>query len=181
MGLIGRLLSFTRGTRKGAEVGLSKVNPGGGYIVTCEHFGAPGDDGQPLPGDYVVTVSVPRTGVPAAVGYLDPVNAGQAGPGERRLYARNSSGAPVVSLWLKADGSITVANENGSLVLQPGGAFVINGVTIDSDGNIDTAGNITSTGTVEGTNVQTAAGIDLGFHTHSGVTPGGGVSGPPVP
>lgn len=175
MGLIGRLLAFSRGTRKGAQVAMSKIDPGGGYNVTSEHFGAPGDDGQPLPGDYVVAVRVPRTGGSVAVGYLDPTNAGQAGPGERRLYSRAADGALMAWIWLKADGSVVIENDGGgSIVMAPGGDIVLNGVTID------TAGNITTSATIEGGTVRTAAGIDLDTHTHSGVTTGGGNSGPPV-
>lgn len=181
MGLIGKLLTFTRSTRKGAQVAYAKTDPGAGYNVTPLHYGAPGDDGQPLPGDYVAMVRIPQTGGVAAVAYLDPANAGEAGPGERRLYARNSAGAPVVWFWLKSDGGAIVNNGSGSIELQPGGAIVLNGVTIGTDGSISTDGDITSTGTVEGATVQTAAGIDLGTHTHSGVTPGSGTSGPPVP
>lgn len=175
MGLIGKLLAFTRGTRKGAQVAFTKHDPGGGYNVTSEHFGAPGDDAAPLPGDYVVAVRIPRTGGSAAVAYLDPLNAGEAAPGERRIYARDTNGAPVVWFWLKANGSAILDNGSGSIELAPGGDITLNGVTIDTDGNI------TSPGIVEGDTVRTAAGIDLGTHTHSGVTTGSGTSGPPTP
>lgn len=171
MGMIGRLLEFVRTTRKGAQASTSKIDPGGGFLLTCEHFSAPGDDGQPLPGDYVVTVAVPRRGGSVAVGYLDPVNAGQAGPGERRQYARDSGGAVVVSLWLKSNGSAILSNSDGSVELQAGGDVVINGVTIDA------AGNITSPGVIEGDTVRTAAGIDLDNHGHP-INSGSSAPGP---
>lgn len=172
MGVIGRLLEFARGVRKGAQAAVSKIDPGGGYNVTAEHFGAPGDDGQPLPGDYVVAVRVPRTGGSVAVGYLDPTNVGQAGPGERRIYSRAADGAPMAWAWFKADGSIEITNDGGgSIVMAAGGDITLNGVTID------TAGNLIGPGIIEGDTVRTAAGIDLDNHGHP-INSGSSAPGP---
>ena len=44
MGLIAKLLSFTRVTRNNAKISDVKVNPGGGPNITVEHYATPGDD-----------------------------------------------------------------------------------------------------------------------------------------
>ena len=63
-----------------------------------------------------------------------------------------------------ADGTTLMQNGSGSFQLQADGTFLINGLKITPDGN-----------------VITAAGINLNTHRHSGVTPGSGTSGVPVP
>lgn len=161
MGLVAKLLSFTRLTRNSAEVSDVKVDRGGGDTRTLEHFSAPGDDSHPLPGDYVAALSQAGTGREAAVGYLDPLNNPKAGPGEKRIKARDAStGLDVVDVWLKSDGtaitenangsstlapdgSITGTNNNGSFSLQSGGAFVVNGVTISPNGDVDIPSSLT--------------------------------------
>ena len=50
----------------------------------------------------------------------------------------------------------------------------LNGVTIDSSGNVSSPATVTATTDVVG------GGKHLATHTHSGVTTGGGVTGPPV-
>lgn len=52
--------------------------------------------------------------------------------------------------------------------------------TININGNIVQDGDISSTGSIEADVEVTAAGIDLSSHAHSGVTPGGSNTGPPV-
>lgn len=47
--------------------------------------------------------------------------------------------------------------------------------TIDLNGNVNLAGNLIGDG------LLSASGVELTTHSHSGVTIGGGVSGPPVP
>lgn len=152
-GLIGRVLSFVRVTRNGAQISDVKVNPGGGPNVTAEHFAPPGDDSHPLPTDYAYTAPTPQRGRLAAVGYVDPLNTPQAQPGEKRIYARDTDGVVVVEVWLKNDGTITAENGNGSVTLsadgsilgrngagsfelQTSGDFVVNGVIIAANGAV---------------------------------------------
>jgi len=137
MGRIANLLSFIRTTRNGANVSDVKVDPGGGYNVTVEHYSAPGDDSHPLTTDYVHINSNERSGGENAIGYLDPLNAGVAQPGDKRIYARDAdTGLTVVSWWLKNDGSAILANALGSIELLADGSVNINGVIIDSSGNM---------------------------------------------
>jgi hypothetical protein len=69
--------------------------------------------------------------------------------------------------WLNGAASQYVQlNESGFKVVAP--TINLNGLTIDASGNLTTSGTITSAGKV------------LSTHIHSGVTTGGGDSGPPV-
>ncbi len=149
MGRIARLLSFVRVVRNGAKISDVKVDPGGGPNITGEHFAPPGDDSYPLPTDYAVTVVIPRGGGEVIVGYVDPLSDPVAQPGDKRVYGRNSAGAPIVQLWLKNDGTAILSNDNGSLTLQPSGQFLINGARITTGGD-----------------VITAAGVSLDNHPH---------------
>lgn len=135
MGLISKLLSFSRTTKHDAQASEATADPGGGALLTCEHFADPGDDSHPVPGDYPLLVEVPRTGGAVAVGYLDPKNAQKAAQGEKRIYARDANGDTVVEMWLKADGTAVVSNSLGSITLKPDGetevltglaAFIVN-------------------------------------------------------
>lgn len=64
------------------------------------------------------------------------------------------------------DGSIKGQNSAGQFELQAGGDFVVNGVTIDTDGNISTAG------TVEADDVTaTNQDVTLSTHNHGGPAP----------
>jgi len=183
MGGLGKLLSFIRGTRNSAKLSDVKLDPGGGCNVTAEHFSAPGDDSYPLAGDYVVNVSIQRSGGSVVVGYLDPKNDQKAATGEKRIYARNSAGASVVELWLKNDGTAVLENSNGRVTLAPNGNITMDGATISIVGD-----SITITGETDingatisaSGEVTTASGVDLDTHVHSGVTPGGGNTGLPV-
>lgn len=125
MGWIARVQSFVRVVRNGAKVSDVKVDPGGGANVTAEHFSAPGDDSQPIPGDYAAISKVGGTGRKVATGYLDPLNDPVAGPGEKRIYARDENGATIVQVWLKSDGEATILNANGQITLKPNGAVLI--------------------------------------------------------
>lgn len=172
MGLITRLLSFTRVTRKAAQTSDVKVTTGYGAPLTAQHFAPPGDDSHPLPSDYVLAIDLQQRGRVAAIGYVDPNSTPAAQAGDKRTYARNGSGAPVVSLWLKNDGSAVLANGAGSVTLTPAGAiigsnssgsfelqaggdFVVNGVTIAADGSVTIPASLT------------LAGKEIAAHTHS--------------
>lgn len=162
MGRIAKVLAFIRGTGGRSD---TKCDPGGGAVRQAPHAQQPGDDAHPLPGDYAVLVEMPQTGGYSAVGYVDPQNAQTAGPGERRIYARTASGAQIVELWLKADGSARLSNGGGFLTLQANGSVDINGLIID------TSGKATSPTGFEGPSVV-ADGKELAGHTHPGVQAG---------
>ncbi len=196
MGLIAKVLSYTRiAERFGAKVSDVKHDPGGGANETSEHFQAANQDAVPLPGDYLVTVSVQRTGGEVVVGFIDPKQEQTAEPGEYRAYARDADGAQVVQLHLKKDGTavlnnaeatvemkpsgeVNTQNASGFYKLQDDGTVNINGATIDPAGNIETPTNITSGGTVSaptvaGSSSVTAAGKELAGHDHPAGTPPG--------
>jgi hypothetical protein len=180
VGLIGRVLGFVRLIRNDAQVSDVQTAAGGGENTTAEHFGAAGDDSPPLPGiDYVWLGNVRSTGRMAAMGYVDPLNVPQAQPGERRLYSRDGAGAPIGVVWLKSSGEIVLSNDAGDLTLgaggailgqnaagsfelQPGGDFVINGVTITAAGVI-----------IAPTSLQ-VGGKELAAHTHAQAVDSGG-------
>ena len=187
MGRLGKILSFVGVTRNGAKVRDVKADMGGGVNATAEHYSAPGDDSQPLAGDYVATVTTMRSGVVVAVGHLDPKNEHTAQAGEKRIYSRDAGGGTVADVWLKNDGTIVHDNDGmtfemrpdgsiegnngaGSFELTAGGDFIVNGVTIDITGNI-TATGLSAT-TVAATASLTAAALELVGHVHlAGVPP----------
>lgn len=189
MGRLAKVLSFLYTARNGAKVADVKVDPGAGENITGEHFAAPGDDSQPLPGDFVVIVAAPGTGRSSVVGYLDPNNEQKATAGDKRIYSRDGAGAVVAEVWLKNDGTITANNANGSAVLNPDGSFKIttpagvfecaasgsikgsNGggafellASGDMDINgviIDTAGNVTSPAVVAGVTMAATTSLTV--------------------
>lgn len=196
MGLIAKVLSYTRiADRFGAKVSDVKHDPGGGANETGEHFQAANQDAVPLPGDYLLTVSVQRTGGEVVVGFIDPKQEQTAEPGEYRAYARDADGVQVVQLHLKKDGTavlnnaeatvemkpsgeVNTQNASGFYRLQDDGTVNINGATIDPAGNIETPTNITSGGTVSaptvaGSSSVTAAGKELAGHDHPAGSPPG--------
>jgi len=128
VGIVSTVLSFL-----GKDV---KVDRGSGDNVTAQHFGPSGDDSPPLPGDYAVLSNATGTGRQSAVGYRDAKNAGQAAPGEKRVYARDSSGAVIAQIWATGAGEVSVFNNNGAFTLEPSGDVVINGVRISKTGVI---------------------------------------------
>lgn len=143
MGLTARLmrvLGFTRVTRRGAPVSDIDSAAGGGYNATPEHMQPTGDDARPLRDDYLVVVPMPGGKRSVAVGFLDPLNEGVTGPGEKRIYARNEEGAPMCQVWLKATGEVLISNDNGSVTLRPDGGTITEspGATFDvaADGSI---------------------------------------------
>lgn len=121
MGIVSQVLSS-----EGAD---TKVDRGSGDNVTAQHFSAPGDDSQPLPGDYCALSGATGTGRQTAVGYRDAKNPGVAEPGEKRIYARSASGAIVCEVWLKNTGEISISS------VASGADVLINGVRIPADGS----------------------------------------------
>ena len=144
-GLIGRLRSFVRTTRNGIPVSDVKIDPGGGPYFTAEHFAPVGDDSHPLPSDFTYSDPAPQNGRYAVLGYVDPINALVAEPGEKRIYGRDAgSGEVVVQLRLRNDGSAEVFNDEGSTVLSPAGDLTHTVGTVVLTANAD--------GTISGTN-----------------------------
>ncbi len=122
MGRIGKLLSFVRTLRHGAQVSDVKLDPGGGANITSEHFAGAGDDAFPLVTDYPIAVDLQRQGVAAVVGYVDPINEPKSLEGEKRIYARDpATGLVIVEVWLKNDGEATIFNDTGSSTILPSG------------------------------------------------------------
>lgn len=146
MGRIGQLISFVRATVGTTKTSDVKVDRGGGDIRTAQHFSDPGDDSFPLPGDFPALLDQAGTGRDSAVGWVDPKNLQKSTAGDKRIYARNASGVQVVELWLKSDGSATLSNALGALVLQPNGDIVINGVTIAANGDVTIPNSLTLDG-----------------------------------
>ena len=157
MGLIAIVRKFAR-VGKYSE---ATVDPGGGANITAGHFADPGDDSQPLPQDIAAIVPTARTGGGSAVGYSDPVNDKIASPGEKRIYARDASGAVVSDIWLQDDSSIILRNGAGFILLAADGSVNINGVTIDASGNITAPGSLILNGK------------ELDGHIHAAGTPPG--------
>lgn len=140
-----------------------KIDGDDGDSSTPPHFAPPGDDSRPLPGDDVLTLDVDGAGSEAVVGYADGT-AKTAGAGERRIYARDASGAVVCELYLKGDGAIEIST------IASGNSVTINGVTIDAAGNISAPGEVTAK--------AGASAVKLSTHMHPTAM---GPSGPPTP
>ena len=162
MGLIAKLISFTRTTRNDAKVSDVTVDTGGGYNVTCENFQPSGDDAQPLAGDYTALSSETGSGRASIVGYVDTINEPKALVGEKRIYARDASGAVVVEVWLKNTGDAVVSNANGSVVLGEDGSSVITTPQCTFSALAD--------GTIKGENVGSFELSSSGIFTVNGVT-----------
>jgi hypothetical protein len=78
-------------------------------------------------------------------------------------------------------GSATVTPDSGTtqIVLTPGAAH-INATAITLNGDVTVTGQLTVDDTIVGHDDATISGIGYLGHEHSGVTTGGGTSGPPV-
>lgn len=208
MGWIARVLSSTRRTLRGVPTVDVKSDPSSGANETATQFQPAGDDARPLPDDYAYTGPLPRQGGAAHLGYQDAQNAGKTAPGEKRLYARDSSGAVVAEIYLQGDGTLTLENDTGSASIAPNGditadsggavAQVANSgnaslmndagkIELAADGTIDLNGvTIDPTGLITAPQPITAPDFTTGTltfttHKHSGVTSGTSTSGGPVP
>jgi len=155
--MIAEVLSVEQ-TEDGLDI---KCDPGGGAVITVPHFATPGDDSPPLPGDFVSLEESAGSGSGQASGYSDPLPS-QAANGEKRIYARSPAGVATAEIWLKGDGSISI---------KPLVPFAL--VTIAGGAEFVALADKVLT---ELTAIKTA--FDL--HVHSGVTTGGGASGPPA-
>jgi len=125
---IAEVKAVERNDANGVRVLDVQVDPGGGALVTAEHFGSAGDDSPPLPGDMAALEDSAGKGVEQVVGYQDIKNPSQAADGERRLYGRDSRGAVTCELWLKGDSeavltifkdgmALRLKNDNGPIIL----------------------------------------------------------------
>ena len=144
MGRVAAILEFVRALRNDVKVSDVKVDRGGGDNRTLEHFADSGDDSFPLPMDYVASVDQDGTGRESAVGYLDPLNEQKATAGDKRIYARDpATGAQVVEVWLKSDGTASTENDNGSSVLAPDGS--VTGTSPNGSFTLAADGSVTGT------------------------------------
>lgn len=155
-----------RVSRDGVPLVEVQVDAGDDDPATVEHWAPPGDDSPPLAGDFVQLVDARGAGAEAAVGYLDVANQGQAEPGEKRLYARNASGAVVATIWLKGDGTVVVTNLSG------------NSLEMAPSGDVTIKGNLLVEGEVTAKSASPSTAVKLSTHLHpTGVGP----SGAPTP
>ena len=96
-----------------------KLGRGSGAGSTADHYGPAGDDSPPLPGDYAHTSTGPGAGQEQVVGYHDAKNAGEALPGEKRLYCRDEDGAIVATMWMRRDGTIRIQTDAAVTIDSP--------------------------------------------------------------
>lgn len=85
-------------------------------------------------------------------------------------------------MWLThSTGSLLKFTGDGNVSINANAKMLLQASEFDFTGTVKVTGDIHSTGTVTGdTDVKTAT-ISLKTHDHSAVTPGVGISGPPVP
>ncbi len=158
MGLIGIVRKFARLAKGGKSFAQVTVDQGAGQNQDMNHFSDPGDDSQPLPTDLVAASDNMASNGLSAVGYIDEKNPGIAKLGEKRIYSRDSDANVMASFYLKDDGTIIMANENGVLTLNAagdldftGGTFTINGqVFADHEHNAGAALKDSLNGAVTG-------------------------------
>lgn len=166
------VVQFIRSTVDSLKIPEVQVTPSAeGVPVTAEHYAPPGVDAVPLPDDTAAYMPGTGSGRLAVVAYMDTRNAGTAAAGEHRIYARDADGNVVASIWLKGNGDIELrAGEGASMTIKASGDALINGVTIDSDGNITTPGDVTVK--------STTAPVTSSTHQHPTAM---GPSGSPTP
>lgn len=140
MGFLATIVEFVRSVVDGAQAPEAKVDRGGDDALTAYHFAPPGDDSQPLPGDLAFLGRDEGAGNAQLLGYQDPKNAGKAGPGEKRIYARSSGGTIVCEVWLKSDGSVLLSNAAGSVTLGVDGSArlenTVGSIDLGADGSV---------------------------------------------
>lgn len=159
---------------------------------------------DPQPGDLGVCVFASRdiSAIkidPAAARDRQPI-AG-ATPGSRRMFSLSDAlyvggllnAVPVQFVQFNADGirvvsptlvrveapSIDLVGETEVNVIAP--TINLQGDVVQTDGNVTMSGTLDVQGNITTPAEVTAGNIGLKTHKHSGVTPGGGTSGGPVP
>lgn len=166
MGRIGKVLSWVAK----ALTGDVRHDVGGGSVHNSQLFSDSGTDAPPMAADYVYAGETQSRNRSAVVGSVDGKNASEATPGERRTYARDTAGAIVVTLHLKANGSARLFNGNGYIELKANGEIEANGAKITTDGDVVTADGVSLN------NHKNLAGSELFDSSGSPVT---GKSGAP--
>jgi hypothetical protein len=167
-GFLGNVIEFKRSVIDGAQAPEAKVDRGGGDAVTAGHFAPSGDDSPPLPGDVGFLSASEGAGNAQLLGYQDPETVPRAAAGEKRIYARSGPGISACEIWLKADGTIEIENDAGSVEITPEGNLVLSNDLGSIE--VDALGDIT---------FSTPLGT-FGAATHMHSTPFG-PSGPPIP
>jgi len=94
------------------------------------------------------------------------------------LQVKSDDGTTVITV---SEGQIILTPDSGTtqIVLTPGAAH-INATAITLNGDVTVTGQLTVDDTIVGHDDATISGIGYLGHEHSGVTTGGGTSGPPV-
>jgi len=185
MGFLATVVEFLRSSVEGVPTPEAKVDRGGNDTVTGYQFAPAGDDAQPLPGDVAYLGDDLGAGNAQILGYQDPTNAGLAGPGERRLYSRATDGTVTAQVWLKADGSILIANDEGSALLGPDGTISL--LAGSASGELAADGAISLSNASGGLAIDAAGNVvattplgTFGAGTHMHTSPFG-PTGPPIP
>lgn len=96
-------------------------------------------------------------------------------PMEARMHDL-SDGFAIPGIFSKPTVLGSISTNSAQLRNNDGSAYI----EIKNDASIKIKGNLLVDGNIVADEV-TAAGVDLSTHVHSGVTAGGGTSGPPVP
>lgn len=116
-----------------------KANLGGGNVVTLLITADSNLDTYLVVGDTVIVSSLKNSNKYVLLGLLKAEASESV-----KLYSRTLSGSVACNVNLKADGSIKIENDLGSIALASNGTITINNVTIDPNGNIETSGTVTS-------------------------------------
>lgn len=147
-------------TRSGSEVAVGYLDP------KNEQKAQLGDKRiyarDPEDGSTIVEVWLKNTG--------EAVTSNKNGSATLSPDGSSTLTTPEATFQASADGGIKGSNSAGSFELQAGGNFVVNGVTIDTDGNISTGGKLNA-------DDITADNLDVTLSTH--LTPALGQ--PPTP
>lgn len=157
-------IATVKSSERVAEGVNLQVEVGDGDEETVELAQPPGVDSLPLPGDEPVLQESAGSGSQAAVGFIDPKNAGKAAEGEHRTYARSPDGTVVAEIWTRNSGDIEIT------CIKAGGKIKLGKVEIDQDGNITTPAEVTA-------KAQTTP-VKLSTHMHPTAM---GPSGAPTP
>ena len=164
MGRITRALSAI-GDRIKALADASDINE-------MEHLQPLGDDSKPLPQDDGWSDRTNQSGGDVYFGAFDYKNK-VAQPGEKRTYARNADGDTVSHVYQKKDGTIIIANDSYSKVINPDGSFVENNGTYSKSVNAD--GSFTETNGLYTKTVATSGEVNINGFT---IGPDGAASSP---
>lgn len=171
---VGLIDNYTPDGDDGAEI---DVDLGGGDLTPADVFASPGEDSPPLKGDDAALVDVEgASDTFAAVAFADDTPR-VAEPGEKRTYARDSSGAVVAEIHMRGDGSVSIERTGGtSVTVGADDSLTVDGpfgasITMSSTGAIEldsVAGNVSISDagaiSISGASVSMRTGTDLGAH-----------------